>query len=91
MAGQKLLEKRGFVLKEDSQFYIFERKELDMTLFDQIRIKKDTKGVKFITYILTKEEGYKEESLSVDENMLAAVLVFLSDVKKKEKEDEKRD
>ncbi len=92
MAGQKILEKKGFVLKEDSQFYIFERRELGTTLFDQIRIKKDTKNVKFLTYILSKEDGYKEEALNVDESMLTAVLVFLADVKKKEKkESEKRD
>lgn len=84
-AGVKILQNKGFVLKEDSQFFIFERRELDTRLFDQIRIKKDTKTVKFLSYILTKEDGYREEALSVDDTMMAAVLVFLSDIKKKEK------
>ena len=84
-AGVKILQNKGFVLKEDSQFYIFERRELDTKLFDQIRIKKDTRTVKFLSYILTKEDGYREEALSVDDTIMAAVLVFLSDIKKKEK------
>lgn len=84
-AGVKILQNKGFVLKEDSQLYIFERQELDTKLFDQIRIKKDTRTVKFLSYILTKEDGYQEEALSVDDTIMAAVLVFLSDIKKKEK------
>lgn len=90
-AGVKILQNKGFVLKEDSQFYIFERRELDTKLFDQIRIKKDTRTVKFLSYILTKEDGYREEALSVDDTIMAAVLVFLSDVKKKEKQDGNKD
>lgn len=90
MAGLKVLQKRGFVFHEDSQFYTFERQELDTKLFDQIKIRKDTRSIKFVTYILTKDDGYKEEALTVDERMLAAVIVFLND-KKKEKNDEKRD
>ena len=86
-AGVKILQNKGFVLKEDSQLYIFERQELDTRLFDQIRIKKDTRMVKFLSYILTKEDGYREEALSVDDTIMAAVLVFLADIKKKEKKD----
>jgi len=78
-------------LKEDSQFYIFERREIDTKLFDQIRIKKDTRTVKFLSYILTKEDGYREEALSVDDTIMAAVLVFLSEVKKKEKQNGNKD
>ena len=90
-AGVKILQGRGFVLKEDSQFYIFERREIDTKLFDQIRIKKDTRTVKFLSYILTKEDGYREEALSVDDTIMAAVLVFLSEVKKKEKQNGNKD
>lgn len=90
-AGVKILQNKGFVLKEDSQFFIFERRELDTRLFDQIRIKKDTRTVKFLSYILTKEDGYREEALSVDDTIMAAVLVFLSDVKKKEKQNGNKD
>lgn len=90
-AGVKILQNKGFVLKEDSQFFIFERRELDTKLFDQIRIKKDTKTVKFLSYILTKEDGYQEEALSVDDTIMAAVLVFLSDIKKKEKKNGNKD
>ncbi len=78
-------------MKEDSQFYIFERREIDTKLFDQIRIKKDTRTVKFLSYILTKEDGYREEALSVDDTIMAAVLVFLSEVKKKEKQNGNKD
>lgn len=85
-AGVKILQNKGFVLKEDSQLYIFERQELNTRLFDQIRIKKDTRTVKFLSYILTKEDGYREEALSVDDTIMAAVLVFLADIKKKEKQ-----
>ena len=90
-AGVKILQNKGFVLKEDSQFFIFERRELDTRLFDQIRIKKDTRTVKFLSYILTKEDGYREEALSVDDTIMAAVLVFLSEVKKKEKQNGNKD
>lgn len=90
-AGVKVLQNKGFVLKEDSQFYIFERRELDTTLFDQIRIKKDTKTVKFLSYILTKEDGYREEALSVDDTIMASVLIFLSEIRKKEKKDGQKD
>lgn len=90
-AGVKILQNKGFVLKEDSQLYIFERQELDTKLFDQIRIKKDTRTVKFLSYILTKEDGYQEEALSVDDTIMAAVLVFLSDIKKKEKKNGNKD
>lgn len=90
-AGVKILQNKGFVLKEDSQFFIFERRELDTKLFDQIRIKKDTRTVKFLSYILTKEDGYREEALSVDDTIMAAVLVFLSEVKKKEKQNGNKD
>lgn len=90
-AGVKILQNKGFVLKEDSQFFIFERRELDTKLFDQIRIKKDTRTVKFLSYILTKEDGYREEALSVDDTIMAAVLVFLSEMKKKEKQNGNKD
>ena len=63
-------------MKEDSQFYIFERREIDTKLFDQIRIKKDTRTVKFLSYILTKEDGYREEALSVDDTIRDAGLVL---------------
>lgn len=89
-AGLKVLQNRGFVLHEDSQFYTFERRELDTKLFDQIKIRKDTKNIKFVTYILSKEDGYKEEALAVDERILASVIVFLNDKKKKEKNDENK-
>ena len=64
---------------------------LQAKLFDQIRIKKDTRTVKFLSYILTKEDGYREEALSVDDTIMAAVLVFLSEMKKKEKQNGNKD
>jgi len=85
MAGVKLLQKRGFILKEDSQYYIFERRELDAVLFDQIKIKKETMTFKCSTYIFTKEDGYKEEGMTMDLDIISAILVFLKDVKKGEK------
>ena len=85
MAGVKLLQKRGFILKEDSQYYIFERRELDAVLFDQIKIKKETMTFKCSTYIFTKEDSYKEEGMTMDLDIISAILVFLKDVKKGEK------
>lgn len=82
-AGIKLLQKRGFVLKEDSQFYIFERSELNTMLFDQIKIRKDVLTFKCSTYIFTKEDGYKEEGMTMDLDIISSILVFLKDLKKK--------
>jgi hypothetical protein len=87
LPGRKILENKGFVFYEDSQYYIFERRVLDTELFDQIKIKKDTRTVKCITYILTKDDGYKEEALTIDETILAALLVFISEIKKKGEKD----
>ena len=85
MAGLKILQNRGFIVKEDSQFYIFEREDLGHELFDQIKIRKDNKTFKCATYILTKEDGYKVEAMTLDTDIIAGILVFLSDIRKKEK------
>jgi len=82
MAGTKILQQKGFVLKEDSQFYIFEREDLGQKLFDQIKIQKDKKTFKCATYILTKD-GYKVEAMTLDIDIVSAILVFLKDINKK--------
>lgn len=79
--GIKKLEKKGFVLFEDSQYLIFERREFGNELFDQIRIKVSTMAVKCSSYILSKE-GYTEEPLILDEDILTSLLIVLKNMKK---------
>lgn len=87
MTGLKQLQNKGFVFYEDSQFYIFERRDLGTELFDQIKIKKDVKTFKCATYILAKDDGYKEEAMTLDTTILRAILDFVLEIGKKEKKD----
>lgn len=86
MSGIKQLEKRGFVFFEDSQYYIFERRELNTKLFDQIKIKLDTKTVKCTTYVFSSRRGYKEEALVLDRELIIAILAVVNELKKKEEQ-----
>lgn len=88
MTGLKKLQNNGFVFYEDSQFYIFEKRDIGTVLFDQIKIKKDTKTFKCATYFLTDEEGYKEEAMTLNTTILRAILDFMIEISKKEKKDE---
>lgn len=85
MPGVKTLEKRGFIFFKDSQYYIFKREELTDILFDQIKIKIDSGTVKCSRYIFTKEDGYKEEPLALDEDILSSILIVVRELKRKEK------
>lgn len=83
MPGVKTLEKRGFTLYKDSQYYIFKREEMADVLFDQIKIKIDSGTVRCSRYIFTKADGYKEEPLSLDTDILSAILIVIREIKKK--------
>lgn len=89
IAGRKTLEKRGFIFYEDSQFYTFKREELGVQLFDQIQIRLDTKTVKCATYTFTSNDGFKESALTLDEELMTAIILVLRELKKEKKEGDK--
>lgn len=87
-SGIKRLEKRGFTFYPDSQFYIFERRELGTELFDQIKIKIDSLTVKCSSYIFS-QDGYKEEPMLLDKYLMVSVLSVLNELKKEKNKNEK--
>lgn len=89
MPGVRTLEKRGFTFYKDSQYYIFKREEMADTLFDQIKIRIDSGTVKCSRYIFTKADGYKEEPLALDEDILSSILIVIREIRRKE-QNEKR-